>query len=422
MEHTSHFATRRAEASIRCIQFGVVVMDQRMEKVSISQLRPNPFRELDDYPIDREKVDKLKESISETGFWGTIVARKKSSVYEIAFGHHRQIALVELQQEGVIGKSEKVDIIVRDLTNEQMIQLMARENLEEWGTNAYIEAQTVESTIRAYGAGEIELPEVRREDERYLRYAKGPDSGPYTVDSVAKFLGWVKDSTGKPNHACNVAFQMLDAFDKGVVERKQLRGIKRDVAREIIAKAMALKNEQERIAKQREKLAEEAARLAEEEKDARKAKKLVQASEELERQAEVAKSSAIDIASKFADEAVKQVKSGRWAQETVRQAGDQAKRELRSKREQQEKTARQYYEGLCHEVCKMLNEKSDERFASLKKLLRMDCGLTQEDIDSLMEEVKALQIRCGTFAKELGAWKPKDSDTSEVSRFLKVVG
>jgi hypothetical protein len=52
----------------------------------------------------------------------------------------------------------------------------------------------------------------------------------------------------------------------------------------------------------------------------------------------------------------------------------------------------------------------------------MDCGLTQEDIDSLIEEVKALQSRCGTFAKELGAWKPKDSDTSEVSRYLKVVG
>ncbi len=109
------------------------------------------------------------------------------------------------------------------------------------------------STIRAYGAGEIKLPEVRREDERYLRYAKVPDSGPYTVDSVAKFLGWVKDSTGKPNHACNVAFQMLDAFDIGIVSRKELRGVKRDVAREIISKAMALHREQERCARSRPK-------------------------------------------------------------------------------------------------------------------------------------------------------------------------
>lgn len=99
-----------------------------------------------------------------------------------------------------------------------------------------IEAQTVESTIRAYGAGEIELPEVgdktRKDAVRYVGPASGPH--PYTVDSVAKFLGWVKDATGKPNHACNVAFQMLDAFELGIVSRKELRGVKRDVAREIV--------------------------------------------------------------------------------------------------------------------------------------------------------------------------------------------
>lgn len=401
-------------------------MDQRMEKVSISQLRPNPFRELDDYPIDREKVDKLKESISETGFWGTIVARKKGNAYEIAFGHHRQVALVELQQEGVIGKSEKVDIIVRDLTNEQMIQLMARENLEEWGTNAYIEAQTVESTIRAYGAGEIKLPEVadkaRKETIRYVDQRSGLH--PYTEKAVAQFLGWtrLKGDDIQPNHACNVAFQMLDAFELGIVSRKELRGVKRDVAREIVSKAMALHREQERIAEERRRMAKEAERRAADEEDARKAKSLQKAAEELERQADVAESSAKSIAKDFAKEAVKQTKAGNWALRNVRDAGDQAKNELRSKREQQEKTAKQHYDSLRHEVCKMLNDKSDERFASLKKLLRMDCGLTQEDIDSLIEEVKALQSRCGTFAKELGEWKPKDSDTSEVSRFLKVVG
>lgn len=401
-------------------------MDQKMEKVAVSQLRPNPFRELDDYPIDRDKVDKLKESISETGFWGTIVARKKGNAFEIAFGHHRQVALVELQQEGIIGKSEKVDIIVRDLTNEQMIQLMARENLEEWGTNAYIEAQTVESTIRAYGAGEIELPEVgekaRKETIRYVDQRSGLH--PYTEKAVAQFLGWtrLKGDDIQPNHACNVAFQMLDAFELGIVSRKELRGVKRDVAREIISRAMALHREQERIADERRRMAKEAEKRAADEHDSRKAKALQKAAEELKRQAEVAEFSAKSIAKDFAKEAVKQTKAGNWAQRDIREAGDQAKDELRTKREQQEKTARQYYDVLRHEVCNVLNEKSDERFASLKKLLRMDCGLTQEDIDRLIEEVKALQSRCGTFAKELGAWKPKDSDTSEVSRYLKVVG
>ena len=398
-------------------------MDQRMEKVAISQLKPNPFRELDDYPIDREKVDKLKESISETGFWGTIVARKKGSSFEIAFGHHRQVALVELQQEGLIGKSEKVDIIVRDLTNEQMIQLMARENLEEWGTNAYIEAQTVESTIRAYGAGEIVLPKVAKDTpQKHVRNVP-PKSAerPYTMASVAQFLGWTK-AEGEPNHACKVAFEMLDAFEAGIVSRKQLRGVKRDVAREIISRAMSLHREQERIANERRKMAKEAEDRAAKEEDARKARALQKAADELERQAEVAEASAKDVAKEFATEAVKQTKSGNWSQRDVREAGDQAKEELRTKREQQVKTARQLYAGLRDEVCDMLNDKADERFASLRNLLRMDCGLTAEDIKRLREEVLALQSRSSDFAKELGTWKPKDSDTSEVSRILKVVG
>ncbi len=402
-------------------------MNQRMEKVAISQLRPNPFRELDDYPIDREKVDKLKESISETGFWGTIVARKKGSSFEIAFGHHRQVALVELQQEGVIGKSEKVDIIVRDLTNEQMIQLMARENLEEWGTNAYIEAQTVESTIRAYGAGEIQLPEVdEKTNKSAIRYAaKSSLQHPYTTQTVAQFLGWLSSRTGggtQPNHACKVAFEMLDAFELGIVSRKELRGVKRDVAREIIAKAMALHREQERIANERRKMAKEAEQRAADEEDARKAKAFQKAAQELERQAEVAEASAKDVAKDFAKEAVRQTKAGNWAQRDIREAGDQAKEELRTKREQQFKTARQLYDGLRHEVCDMLNDKADERFASLKKLLRMDCGLELKDVRQLREEVLALQSRAAEFAKGLGTWKPKEADTSEVSRLLKVVG
>ena len=154
-----------------------------LKTVSVSSLTANPFRELDDYPIDRDKIDALKESIESTGFWGTIVARKKGSKYEIAFGHHRMAALQEL---GI----KRCDIIVRDLSNEDMVQMMARENLEEWGTSAYIEAQTVESTIRAYGNGEIELPEPERMDKN-VRFSP-PDSGdyPYTMASVAEFLGW----------------------------------------------------------------------------------------------------------------------------------------------------------------------------------------------------------------------------------------
>ena len=48
------------------------------------------------------------------------------------------------------------------------------------------------STIRAYGAGEIKLPEVSKDAKKqYERRAPG-SGGTYTMASVASFLGWTK--------------------------------------------------------------------------------------------------------------------------------------------------------------------------------------------------------------------------------------
>src|SRR5262245_53893149 len=105
-----------------------------LKLVRIKDLRPNPFRNLEDYPIHREKVDALKESIASTEFWGTICGRPAGGdAVEIAFGHHRLAALKEL-----MGGTDGVEIIVRKYTNEQMLKMMARENMEEWGTSAWV--------------------------------------------------------------------------------------------------------------------------------------------------------------------------------------------------------------------------------------------------------------------------------------------
>lgn len=396
-------------------------MNQHLEHVSITQLVPNPFRALDDYPIDRDKLDKLKDSIRDTGFWGTIVARKRGNAYELAFGHHRRAALIELQEGGEIKKNEKVDIIVRELTNEQMIQLMARENLEEWGTNAYIEAQTVESTIRAFAAGEIELPEVPKDtNKQHIRdAARGSVQRPYTIASLAEFLGWTKargDGT-QPNQACTVAFQMIDAFDLGIVKRDQLRGVSREIAREIVSRAMALHKQQEAMAKQRKQQAEEAERRAAQEDDTRKAKAFQGAAKELQRQAVAYQKDSVGVAKDFAKQAVEQVKKGHWSQRDVREAGTQAKSGLIPKREQQHKTARQLLDRLTDDVYEMLNP-NEEPFASLRQLLKLDCGLEQHDIKALRDEVLALASRASKFAKDLGGWKPVTQDEQSIATGL----
>ena len=49
-------------------------------KVFVDSLLPNPYRNIEKYPIDREKVEALKISIGETSFWDNILARPKPGV------------------------------------------------------------------------------------------------------------------------------------------------------------------------------------------------------------------------------------------------------------------------------------------------------------------------------------------------------
>ena len=105
-------------------------------KIEVKDLRSNPYRKIDKYPINKEKVQALKNSINETSFWDNIVCRKCDSVYQIAYGHHRLQALKELE-------IKEVDIPVRDIDDSTMIRIMANENMDEWQSNTAVMLETV---------------------------------------------------------------------------------------------------------------------------------------------------------------------------------------------------------------------------------------------------------------------------------------
>ncbi len=64
-------------------------------RFQLKNIQPNPFRHVDRYPITKEKVEALRESIRTTGFWDNIVAREVNGKAEITYGHHRLVALRE---------------------------------------------------------------------------------------------------------------------------------------------------------------------------------------------------------------------------------------------------------------------------------------------------------------------------------------
>ena len=97
-------------------------------------------------PIDRAKVEALKTSIKDTGFWDNILVRKKNGKYQIAYGHPRLLAIREL---GI----EKIEAPVRDLEDAAMLRIMAEENIE-WSTSPAVINETV-LAVKMFLDGEL---------------------------------------------------------------------------------------------------------------------------------------------------------------------------------------------------------------------------------------------------------------------------
>ena len=271
-----------------------------LKRVAIGKLRPNPFRRLDEYPIRREKVDALKKSIGTTGFWGTIVGREvEGGFVEIAFGHHRLVAIHE-----ALGREESVEIIVRDLSNEDMLRMMASENMEEWGALGWVELETIRATIEAADKGLITLPDV---GERGPRRKTSQNAVTFSRGAVAQFLGWTRKANGdrnpQPNFACEVAFKALDAIDDGLVNEKDLMNLTRGQIYNLVATLRGVQNSEEKVARANREQAEEAKKRAAEARDQEERRRLEQQASIYEEQARNHEEAGKHKAASFAREA-----------------------------------------------------------------------------------------------------------------------
>jgi hypothetical protein len=101
-------------------------------EILIGKIKSNPFRDIEKYPLNRDKVEALKQSIEETGLWKNAfcvrcIKEDKKDKYELVFGHHTLQAAKELG-------FKKIEVIVEDnISDEMMIKRMANENMEIWG-------------------------------------------------------------------------------------------------------------------------------------------------------------------------------------------------------------------------------------------------------------------------------------------------
>lgn len=199
-------------------------------KLKFADIEPNPNRDLKLNPLRRAKIDALKESIHETGFWDNVVVRIVGKKKQSAYGHNRIAAAMEM------GLTE-ADFIVKELSNDLMLKIMARENAEVYGNDLISTIESVEALVRAYAKGDLDSPEklvpAPNTDTKHFRYAPSYVPGkstsaklaelPYTASTVAAFLGYTKkDRDGiKPEPSVSVALDFLELRELGIVSKPE---------------------------------------------------------------------------------------------------------------------------------------------------------------------------------------------------------
>lgn len=129
-------------------------------ELPIDELRPNPYQPRKVF--DEEKLQELAQSIKEHGVFQPIIV-KKSSIkgYEIIAGERRVKACK-------MADVDKIPAIVRDFSDQQMMEIALLENLQRENLNSIEEAMAYRSLIDAMKITQEELANRLGKSRSYI--------------------------------------------------------------------------------------------------------------------------------------------------------------------------------------------------------------------------------------------------------------
>jgi ParB family transcriptional regulator, chromosome partitioning protein len=122
--------------------------DEPVTEVKIKDLRPNPYQPRKIF--DEEPLEELTQSIKEHGILQPLVVRKSIKGYEIVVGERRYRAAKK-------AKLDTVPVVVKDLNDQQMMELAVLENLQREDLTPIEEAMAYQTLIEKLDITQEEL-------------------------------------------------------------------------------------------------------------------------------------------------------------------------------------------------------------------------------------------------------------------------
>lgn len=122
--------------------------EEVIQEISIKELRPNPYQPRKVF--EKKAIEELKASILEHGILQPIIVRKSIKGFEIVVGERRYRAAKE-------AKLEVIPAVVRELSEQQMMELAVLENLQREDLSPIEEAHAYQLLMKKLKITQEEL-------------------------------------------------------------------------------------------------------------------------------------------------------------------------------------------------------------------------------------------------------------------------
>ena len=143
--------------------------------VKISELRSNPYQPRQVF--DEKALQELADSIKEHGVFQPIIIKKSIKGYEIIAGERRVKAS---QMAGL----EEIPAIVRDFTDEEMMEIALLENLQRENLNPMEESRAYKKLIDALHITQEELAKKLGKSRSYITNMLGLQTLPNNIQAM----------------------------------------------------------------------------------------------------------------------------------------------------------------------------------------------------------------------------------------------
>lgn len=122
--------------------------EEEIRQIPLDEIRPNPYQPRKTF--DEEKLQELADSIKEHGVFQPIIVKRSIKGYEIIAGERRYRA-------SKLAGQTTIPAIVREFTDNQMMEIAVLENLQRENLNAIEEAQAYLNLQETFNLNQEEL-------------------------------------------------------------------------------------------------------------------------------------------------------------------------------------------------------------------------------------------------------------------------